>query len=101
MTATAAAVSFKVYIKNYTSIMPKAVSWACQYYDPVTKSYVDSGFHYLSEAASFKNVNPGGYLSALLYDGTNLTDWYLSDDFTAVDGGSYQYDIYYGTVTKI
>ncbi len=89
-----AGIGFKVYLQGYTYLMGDATQWAAQYYDPVTGAFVDSGWHLLNEAAAFSNVNSGGYLVVLLYNGATMTDWFYSTAFTAQNGDVWNFNLY-------
>ena len=103
----AAVVSFQVFLNGVPYNMngtvlaapgfpgTAAISWACQYYDPVTKAFVDSGFHNMPDGASFNNVHSGGYVAVLLSDGTDLTNWIYSCAFGAANGDIWDYDPHY------
>ena len=100
--AVAVGISFKVAQKYAEYVFSGASKWCCYYWDPGVSAWVGDGkWHGLTERIAFSKVKAGGRLAVYLLRDTTTSPQYTSPYFTAVDGGIYQYDLYYGTVSKI
>lgn len=73
--------------------------WACYYWDPGISGFVGDGKWINSyDRMTFSNVKSGGYLAVYLKRNSTVSSQYNSPSFSAVDGGSYTYDVQTGRI---
>lgn len=73
--------------------------WCCYYWDPGINDFVGDGkWHYSYQKIGFSNVKTGGYLAVFLLRNSTVSPQYTSPTFSAVDGGSYMYDVEMGKI---
>jgi len=102
MTATEVAISFKAAQKNAEYVFSGAQYWCCYYWDPGISNFVgDQKWYGLTSQIAFSNVKSGGYFAVFLLKDSQTSSQFTSPTFSAVNGGVYQYDLYYNTVSKI
>ena len=86
-----------------TGFPPVTRYWAVYYFDPGRDAFVgDGAWRGVNDEISFSGVEPGGYFSCFCaFYAWNISGQYNSNNFTAVDGGRYEYDIASGSVTLL
>lgn len=95
-------IDFKVSQLYAANVFPGASKWMCYYWDPSISGFVgDQKWYGLTSQIQFSNVKSGGYFAVFLLKDSTTSSQYTSPTFSAVNGGIYQYDLYYNTVSKI
>lgn len=79
-----------------------ADKWCCYYWDPGRNNFIgNANWYNLPDSIQFSDVQPGGYFAVFLLRDSQTSSQYTSPTFQAVDGGIYQFDLNYLTVTKV